>query len=204
MDPQIKLIDEDTDFSKIKKLPWDTYCCGNLFDVYRIEDHYHSIGGKWGNNNYWACERDKKPTLDNLVEFSGDVCSWTLKFEESNSMRYKYGESEMMSCIGVSIERNEKKFYHFVVSDMDYGISKARLLLFEIHEHPIRFNNQNYQNEIIGRKILFREKPCIIESYYSGSVIIVPDGWDISEYKFYDGDRFIKDDIFSPSINWFR
>lgn len=203
---QIKLITKDTDLSKIKKVNWDIYSRGFYYDAYQVEGYYHSIGGKWGNNDYWVCQRGKKTTFYNLIEFSGFVCSWGMNFKESNYTKTKWNETEMRDIVKFEILRNDKVFYSFNVHSIEYGIAKARKIMIEIHEHPISFNEQNFENQIIGRKIKFMGKPSIIESYsIDNNLIIVPDGWDIKEYRFYEeGEESICEDLFENSIDWFR
>ncbi|MEN8907922.1 MAG: hypothetical protein ABF289_18375 [Clostridiales bacterium] len=205
---EIKLIDKNTDFTKLKMelMKWDTYSNKEYYDVYRIENHFHSIGGKWGNNNYWASPRGEKPTYDNLIEFSGVICSWGMRFYESNFIKTKWNETEMNDIVKFEITRNDKIFYDFIVRDIEYGIAKARKIMIEIHEHPIPFNEQNFEKQIVGRKIKWMDKPSVIESYsINWNLIVVPDGWDIREYRHYEGgEESISEDLFDNSIDWFR
>ena len=147
------------------------------------------------------------------MEFSGNVCNWGISIDESNYYKYKYDEKEILRSIKVKIMRNGKEFYSFVVNDFDYGLVKARKLLFEIQEHPISFSSINYENEIIGRKIYFDKMPCIIGSYTVGNdrVIIKPDlscmkmeGWHKNLDGYFEGEESIPEDLFASSINWFR
>jgi hypothetical protein len=43
----IKLIDKNTDLSKIHELKWDAYLNDIPLKVYIVNDCFHSIGGKW-------------------------------------------------------------------------------------------------------------------------------------------------------------
>lgn len=210
---EIKLIDKNTDLSKIQKLNWDAYLNDIPLQVYRIDEYYHSIGGKWGNNDYWCCERKEKPSFETLMEFAGNICNWGISINENNYYQYKWDEREILRSIIIKIMRNGKEFYSFVTNCLDYGYAKARKLLTEIQEHPISFNEIDYQNEIIGRKILFDKMPCIIESYEVGSdrVIIKPDldcmtmkEWENNLDEYFEGDESIPEDLFASSINWFR
>jgi len=209
----IKLITRETEFKEIHLMDWDAYNKDIALHVYRIPGYIHSIGGRWGNNNYWCCPRGEKPTYENLYEFSGNVCNWGIKINESNYHKFKWNEHEILDSIRVEIIRNNKKFYHFNVNNFDYGFAKARKLLFEIHEHPISFNEINYQNQIIGRKIYFDKMPCLIDSYTVGSdrIIVKPDlnvmsikEWHKNLDEYFEGDEMIGECLFSHSINWFR
>ena len=210
---ETKLIKKDTDLSNISRMNWDTYWKDTPLYVYRVEGFYHSIVGRWGNNDYWCCRRGEKPTYETLMEFSGHTCNWGISVEENNSHRYKWEEHEIDSYIKIQILRNNKKFYEFVVNDLDYGLAKARVLLTEIHEHPICFGEIDYEKQIIGRKIYFKDIPCIIKRHELGSdrVIIVYDdsvpffnSKNLEKYFKPEEDYIIVEDIFADSIDWFR
>lgn len=62
----IRLIDRDTDISKLKmrQMDWDTVINKKPYFVVLIEGYIHTIGGKYGNNNLWAYPRNEKPSLE--------------------------------------------------------------------------------------------------------------------------------------------
>lgn len=217
---EIKTIKKETDFSslKISKMGWDTYCYGKYYDVYRIDGYNHSIGGKWGENCLWACPMDEKPSYDNLIQFSGEPCSWGINIKATSNIKTKWEDTEMRSTFICEIIRNDKVFYSFNANDMDYGLTKARQILFNLNEHPINFNGRNFEKELIGRKIYWREQPATIVSYsMNGNLIIKPatnnpfkkccyddnveEDMNIDDDEF-DGD--IAEDLLAPSIYWFR
>lgn len=206
-----KLITKETDLSNINKMGWDTYLKEQPLDVYKVNGYYHSIGGKWGNNDYWACPRGEKPTYNNLMEFSGEVCNWGFEIVNHNYFKSKWGEDEVLCSNLIIIKRNTKAFYSFGVRDIEYGVSKAIVLLTDIQEHPIAFNMQNYESEIVHREILWKGLPALIESYcLNGNLIIRPDFRKITLDKFSEKvlgefeDDVIAEDLFASSINWFR
>ena len=51
---ELKLIKEDTDLSILHPLDWDAVLNGKEYQVYRAEGYVHTIGGRWGENDYWA------------------------------------------------------------------------------------------------------------------------------------------------------
>ena len=190
---KIKLLNKNSNLKHIKKLNWDTYIRGVYYDVYRINEYIHSIGGQWGEDCYWACKRGETPSYKNLVEFTGHVCSWSLLIEETNYLKTKYEETEIRNSIHVKILRNDKVFYSFTVRDFEYGYAKARKLMIEIPEHPISFNEIDFENQIIGREILWRGQKCkIIEYSMNENLIIEP----------INNKECIAEDIFSEQINW--
>lgn len=211
----IKLIKKDTDLTnKLEKMNWDAWYGIIPLDVYRIDDFYHSIGGHWGNNNYWACKRGVNPNYETLMQFNGEPCSFSFKVESNNYYRCKY-DTSIEHNFEIIIYRNNEEFYSFKCHDIDYGISKARLILFRIKEHPINFYCINWVNEIIGREIMWNRVNCIIESYSDGNVIIKPNLKYTTKEKFLDACMFdnkndksfeyiINEDIFADSIFWFN
>lgn len=206
-----KLITKDTNLSGIIKIGWDTYLNNEPLEVYHVDGHYHSIGGKRGNNDYWCCPRGEKPTFNNLMEFSGEACNWDFEIVNKNYFKSKWGEDEIRCSNLVIIRRNGKRFYSFGVRDIEYGVAKATILLTDISEHPIAFHMQNYENEIINRKIYWNGLPAIIESYsMDGNLIIVPDLEKVDIDTFSEKvlgefhDEYVAEDLFASSINWFR
>lgn len=212
---EFKRIKEDTDFTQLKmsKYKWDVFCNGQSFDLYRIEDYYHSSGGRWGDNCYWICPMGEKPTYENLIQFSGEACCWSFTVTSKNYIKSKWGDTEMRHNYSISILRNNQEFYTFGANNMDWGISKARQLLFEVSEHAISFNERGFENDIVGRKIYWREQPAVIRSYsMCGNLCIEPAGdstfsapsYADDEFGWNEGETDIAEDLFTPSINWFR
>ncbi|MBN2545746.1 MAG: hypothetical protein JXB50_08115 [Spirochaetes bacterium] len=213
---EIKLITDKTDLSilNIEKMGWDTWHNDRPVDVYRIEGYVHSIGGHWGENNYWCCVRNLTPTNSNLMEFNGHPCQWGYNIEANNYYKYKYNQASIEGNYSIKILRNGFPFYSFIARDLDWGINRARMLLFNINEHPVNFNMIDYQKEIIGREIMWHKVPCIIASYsLDNSLKIYPDLRYTTKERFFEcitncdeedrGNGFIMEDLFAESIEWF-
>lgn len=212
----IKLITKYTDLSKVKleKIEWDAWYKITPLDVYRIPGFVHSIGGGWGENNYWCCKRGVNPNHETLMEFNGAPCQWSYSLTENNYYKYKYDEKSIEKNYIIKILRNNDVFYSFSVNNMDFGINKVRLLLFEINEHPINFHFINYKDEIIGREIMWHKVPAVIKDYSSinGSLMIVPDLNFVTLEDFFkktgccneEENDFIMEDLFAESITWFN
>jgi hypothetical protein len=92
----IRLIDRDTDISKLKihKMYWDTVINGEPYFVVLIEGYIHTIGGKYGNNNLWAYPRNEKPSFKNLIQFDGEPVCLGINYAPYNHARYRHGEFE--------------------------------------------------------------------------------------------------------------
>ena len=223
----IKLIRKETDFTTLSMdlVPWDLEIQGNPYDIYRISGYCHTIGGQYGNNDFWCCPIGEKPCYDNLIEFDGNAPTWGVEYKQSNHTKCKWNETSVRKSGSCTITRNGKPFHEFGARDMDYGLAKAQVMLVEIHEHIIPFHFRNWEKDIVGTKVYFREQPAIIESLLNWGgdeicVMIVPDkehidcfkkpsyllnedndGYDEYEHEYKDR---VKDDIFSRSISWFR
>ena len=98
----IKLIDRDTDISKLKmrQMDWDTVINRKPYFVVLIEGYIHTIGGKYGNNNLWAYPRNEKPSCENLVQFNGEPVCWGINYAPYNHARYRHDEFEAISFDG--------------------------------------------------------------------------------------------------------
>lgn len=176
---KIHLIDKDTDLSNIYPLHWDAYLGTTPLTVYRVEGCVHSIGGRWGENSYWCCPRGETPTYKNLMEFSGEPCNWSIKASSMNRVHTHWCECKLESSVLIEILRNDKLFYSFGCNDLNYGLNKAQeLLVSKIHEGFFNFNDIDFDKDLIGKKIYYRDQPAIITRYIPGkcSVWIEPDG----------------------------
>lgn len=211
---EIKLINNKT-FEKdvnMDELKWDAMCKDMKLTVYKIHGYYHTIGGKYGNNDYWACKRGVVPSYETLVEFDGEACQWGFSVNENNYAKYKWNEHSVERNIITKIYRNGKVFYEFGSNNMDYSIAKVRKLLFEIHEHPICFSEIDYEKQIIGRKIIWNKVPCIIKSYsINHNLEIIPNLKKTTLEEFHktlshydDNENYIMEDLFAESIFWFE
>jgi len=210
-DIDIRLIDKDTDLSATNfwHLDWDVVVNDKPYYVVRIPGYVHTIGGKWGINDYWAYPRDEDPTVENLIEYNGDCgACWGFRFEPRNYIRSKWGETEACSLAPVTITRNGKDFYK------TYGIDNARVLIEELNEHPLCFNEIDFDKKMIGRKVWWRSEPAVITKWIAGQacVILEPDGIDNftvppefgKDDPMYYEDGDVKTTVFDEHVWWFR
>jgi hypothetical protein len=211
---EIKLIEETTDLSQLRKpIGWDLEVKGEPYDVYRVDGYIHTIGGKMGENNYWACPAGERPTFENLIEFNGDAPTWGVMFDRVNYIKSKWDETSVEANGNCWITRNGKKFYQIPARYMDYGLAKAQHLLVQLLEEcPLYLSERTWKEQAIGRKIWYENQPAKITRINNDNELwIEPDGipcftapphWedmDFSDYE--DGLRV---DILSPNIYWFR
>ncbi|MED3549982.1 hypothetical protein [Cytobacillus praedii] len=210
----IKLIDENTDLSKLRKpLGWDLEIKGVPYDIYRVEGYVHTIGGKYGENCYWACPMGEKPTYENLIEFGGEAPTWGVTFDKVNYIKSKWDETEVRSNGVCWITRNGKKFYQITGRDMDYALAKAQYYLVKLLEEcPLYLSERNWKEQAIGRKIWYQNQPAIIKSVNDENELwIVPEGKpfnappDWEEWMGWeDYASGLRVELLSPHIGWFR
>lgn len=209
---EIKLIDENTDLSKLEKYDWDIDIKGKKYNVYRLQGYCHRIGGKYGNNDLWCCPEDEIPTYNNLIEFDGFSCRWGFKIQQNNYIKNKWGETSVeCNCI-CTIYRNDEEFMSFGTRDYEYAAAKAQVIITKLQEHPIYYASKKYIEEIEGRKIYYRNQKAIIERYIKGqncAIISFESGkYEQPEYLKEewpeDIEKEIKEDLLSKHIWWFR
>lgn len=207
---KIKLIDKETDLSKCKmtELNWDINIQGVDYKCFRIEGYVHSIGGKWGENDYWCCPRTENPTAENLIEFNGYTTRYEIQIKENNYIKTKWDESEVRGSVSCHILRNDKEFYSFVSRDAAYTWAKAYSIIEStIKEGVINFCRFDYiEKEIIGRHIWYRGQPYTLCTYMEGQCcsMAVP-GHQTEDFDYSaSGENGIKIDLLvDKNVQWF-
>lgn len=168
----IKLLDDKTDLSTIQmtELDWDVNVKGTEYRCFRIPGHIHTIGGKYGENDYWVCPREEEPSVKNLIEFDGKPVRYSIVISENNYTKTKWGETEVRQSVSCHILRNDKDFYSFVCRDVPYAYAKAyQLIESTINEGVINFSKHRYaESEIIGRHIWWKRQPYTLCTYMEG------------------------------------
>ena len=214
---KIKLIHKDTIIPKTKPLDWDVEINGRPYYVVRLEGFVHTIGGKWGENEFWAYPRDEEPCYDNLIEFNGNSpVLWGIEYKPTNYIKYKWGERRLEQSNKIFITRNGKVFDEIYCNDVSYGMCEAKVNIVKFMEHPLDLNAINFDKKMIGMKVWWGNQPAKIESFIWGQacVILIPDGRDsfdnspkhkhsTSEY-YYGEEKSIKAHILDEHIWWFR
>ena len=207
---EIRLISARTDISQLhmRKVGWDVVICGRPFQVVDIEGYVHTIGGRWGDNSYWAYPLDEAPTYENLVEFCADdpIC-WGITYAPRLYIKGKWDESKARRTEGIMITRNGELF-----SDA-HSLIDALQKIEQYREHPMSLDERGYAEKVIGRKVWWRSQPAVITRFIKGQacVILEPDG--ISKFavppEFADDPPYYEDNDIKTSITdghiwWFR
>lgn len=209
----------------------DDICIGSYksstrYHLIRVPDRVHSIGGRYGNNDYYIYDRRYDDIFENkteryhnitkgdaLIAYSGvRGALWDIKTEHYQYIKTKYDETECRCVHNVTIMRNFEEFFTV------HSIDEARYLINRLNEHPLELNEYNFDKNVVGRKVWYRSQEAIIERFINNQacVILVPDTNCIKEFsipKEYQNDDFpiddeykewIKADIFDSHIYWFR
>ena len=128
---KIKLIDENTDLSKLNivKFDWDIVINGKGYYAVRIEGYNHCIYGYDTPKNMWIYPRDEEMSVHNLIPYIEDnPVQWGIIYSPENMFSFHHGDVEARTIYNVTITRNGEPFYKFQ-GDSDYGIAKAKTLI---------------------------------------------------------------------------
>jgi len=212
-EPEIRLINKDTDLTKLdlNQLDWDISVRLNKKDAYRISGFCHATGGRQGVYDIWVCPRGQKPTIENLVAWRGTYgARWGFSINPQNYERFKWNSCSYETNIKVVITRNDLIFDEFFVNNFLFAVTEANSRIIRYKEFCVDLNCSNFEINFINRKIFWRDEPAIIISYISkqACVMIKPDGINSFKspcYNDYDDNcDIIKSDILSDHIWWFR
>lgn len=215
---QIPETQEELDNADKSLYGWDLVIDKKPYDVYFIGGFNHSIGGTVGENAYYCCPHKEKITIDNMLLFCGKHApKWEIRWAPSLYHKNKWGESRIEYRGIWSIYRNDELFLDGGGRDIGYGLAKAQTTLVELQEHPIGFHFRNWKDEVIGRKVWYKNQPGVVKSIIMHgqlAVMIMPDGIDkfeqLNQYKS-DGlpeDDFdsneVKTSMLDPQLYWYR
>ena len=214
MSIEIKLPASDEDFEEHGyKYDWDVDVNGEPYDVYNMDGFAHALYGEYGIYDLWACPKDEKPTMENTYEYSGwRGPRWGIVAKETNYKKLKWDEKQIEKSCSITITRNDEEFYSFGCRDLAYGLTKAQTLLVKIQEHPVAFASRDFvEQDLIGRKIWYRETPCVITRYIPGQCCVIAEldesrlteKYDIRGFIFEDsGKPYVKLDILMDGQIW--
>lgn len=180
--------------------------------VYDRPKHKHKLG-KWNAlpETWWLLYHSSWiPWIDN----GANRPCWDIRIKQGNYIKTKWDEQQIRGTCGIQMYCNNTLVYHFVCRDIEYGFAKAQKLITDMIEHPFNFTNPE---EEVGRKIWYYEQPASIERLMldQGCIMIQYEGdgdgfdltrpWDDDEWPDeWDGEKKVKDDVLTPTINWFR
>lgn len=215
-----KFIESDEDLKEIEPLDWDVVVEGIQYRVYRVPGYVHTIGGRWGDNDLYACIRNTQPHAETLIPFRADdpVC-WGIiigpyleaEYDDDDEYKYIVYPSSVDYRNSVKITRNGQMFN----ANVKGGVAEALSMIKKYREHPLELDMIDFNKKAVGRKVYWRSEPGIIAEYldHEASVVIVPDGIDEftvpaefmhdSSVPCYE-DSMIVTSILDEHIWWFR
>ena len=214
---EIRLITKD-DIATLKyeKIDWDVVVKGVPYQIIRVKDYVHTIGGRLDNgdgNCLWAYPLNEELCYENLREFDGvPGARWGIEYNPTNYLKCKWDEPSIECGRKLIITRNDEPFYD---GFMTIHEALAYVLDNKLDDHPLNLNMRDFDKKCIGRKVWWRSEPAIITSYIhkQACVILEPDGMkEFSIPAEYKDDDFtpsderdsIKSSIFDNHIWWFR
>lgn len=202
---KIHLIHEDDNIKELilnsHRFDWDVIINDKPYYVVKIKGYYHTIGGKYGNNDLWAYPRNEEPTYKNLIQFDGEPVCWGITYKPINCKYNKYDETGVRQYGNVVITRNGEYFcdtYPYA-KGINYGIDYARCLIVKLRELPICVERIDFDKKIIGWRLSYNNKIYEIESYVHGQACVILDPL----FEVSDGYEKPKVEIWSDKINWY-
>ena len=124
---------------EIFKMDWDLEIEKISYDIYKVNGYCHTLGGRYGNNDYYCCKRDEEPTVHNLIPFNGEAPVWSIEWFENNIVENKWGEVHVRNYGRYVIRRNCKIFYTHKNMNSYSGLANAQVALEKIKDNPISF-----------------------------------------------------------------
>lgn len=157
---------------------------------------------------------------DGSVEgFAGHRVRRRIEIEESNYLKTSgLSGNEVRKACSCTIYFNDKPVYAFGAREAPAALLRARHIIGKLEDLPIHHWDKP-EEEIVGRKVFYRDDPAVITDFFAdqGAIVLKADGcsfrppaWQQADeeemaMRAADGnDQEIKDDILSPHIWWFR
>lgn len=198
--------------AEIETQMFDIVIDNKLYSVYE-RNETHELGRMNGCPDSWWLKYNNEwiPYIDKMVN---RPC-FEINVKQNNHIKDKWNTKSLRGTCSITIKCNLRTVYQFNTRDIEYGLAKAQVLISDMTEHP--FNFMDPESEI-GRKIWFYDQPGSIEKLLleQGCVMIKYEGnnsgfnlkqnsdTEIDIINEWNGEKLIKEDIFSTKISWFR
>lgn len=176
---KVKMITSETKLSELEivETKWDLQLGDVMYKVVHIKGYPHTIYADIPNE-YWCYPRFKEMSVNNLIPYTLTCpVKWGVLYEPKVYKETHYGDPCLRHEAEVFILRNGVKFCKTKHNGL-LGVHEAPILINDIQQMPINFNNFDYMNELIGRKIVYKGELAIITNFYEGSVSIKYDGYN--------------------------
>lgn len=196
----------------------DIFINSSKHELVDLPDKHHMLGKDNGcPSTLWV--KYKEFITDDIeyipwIDIGANRLCWDIQIKQRNSINYKYLSTRINGDTLVIIKLNNKPFYEFTTYKLEYAFNKAQNIIYQLEEHPLVIDNE----DVVGRKIYYKNLPAIIVNSGIGYVIIKPDckedeldKWWLKYGNIWDENddeqpirEDIKDDILSPNIFWYR
>lgn len=157
----------------------------NYFDVYDIDGKEHQghndIPKTWWLYHSEPVPEGTTPPLDSPhwepFHRSIERRVWNISFNQKNTTKEKWGETQFRNSTWVQMVCNGKLIYEFSTNGGDrglsFGMAKAQHLIVQMEEHPFDFFNPEKEH---GRKIYYKGLPATVRCKGTpGEIMIVPE-----------------------------
>ena len=201
-------IKEDTDLSKLQRYNWDVVIDDEEYYVYRLEDHVHTFGGQYHCNDLYCCRRTEVPSYKTLLKFNGEPIRYGVISKHDN---YVNDKDYVYDSYNFTITRNDVQIFNFNSSSLELGMAQAQVYIDQFKEHPLDFNDIDYNIKALNREIKWKDEPAIIADMHPklSYVMIVPDLSANANILKFDGEyagskNVIFTTVFDKHIDWWR
>lgn len=191
---QVKFLDSNNDQAPFIE---NEQC--SLRSDFMVKYQGYMLHGDSNEHLVYICNRDEEPTVNNLIEFNHKTWSvWEIRCANTIAFNKEIANS----TTSTEIFRNGELFCSIGAREMYYGIIEAQALIHKLDDpcRPWSYSTINFEREIVGLKCEWKGRPCTITRYIKGQNAVMLN--ITGEKGSYFEDEFIKDDLLSPSFNW--
>ena len=138
--------------------PWDVVIDGRQ---YRVKEETWS----YSTTYYEVAELGNRDAEYTGFDSNMFVC-WGIKYEPKNYFGKDILGKECVKLEDkITITRNGENFYTFE-GDINTGIDKARIIISELKTHSFKFNDRNYEKNIIGSDVTYANSEYIVKKWF--------------------------------------
>jgi len=199
---------------KEEKKLFRTVLNGKVSWVYERPGFKHELGKDNGcPEDRWILDDINEQWIP-YIDIGINRPCWEVHLVQDNKTKYKWDKTRIDSTCVVSLVCNKEEVFSFRCRDLNYGLSRANVLITEFSEHPFDFSNPIVE---VGRKIWYYNQPAKLIEILSGGDIMLEysgekDGFDLrmpwdsepDDCSYWNGKKKVKTSIIDENIYWFR
>jgi len=118
-----------------------------------------------------------------------------------------FSGDEIRASCRAQIWLNQRPAYQVGGRDPVRCLRSAAEALERLFEHPVRLWDDRDREELIGRRIYYRDQPATVRAFDFGQLVIEADGEPFRPIPYLEGEETrssVSEDFLSLSIFWFR